>query len=80
MGNEKRCAKTQPMDDIDVDTTKQIGRTFRDAGDDYDRFLGRRMGQGSFPNRRPSAIAARLLQHGLSAGFALHLVVIYLGV
>ena len=33
------------MDHVDVVTTKQIGRTFRDAGDDYDRFLRRRMGR-----------------------------------
>jgi len=33
MGNEKRCAKTQPMDDVEVDTTKQIGRILRDTGD-----------------------------------------------
>ena len=48
MGNEKRCVKTQPMDDGDVDlaTTKQIGRILRDAGDNYDRLRGRKMGRG----------------------------------
>ena len=86
MGNEKYCVKTNPMDDVDVDvdiaTTKQIGRMLRDAGDDYDRLIDRRMGRGHFFNL--TSVCCRVLRQFsgwlwvqvgwrvfLSAGFAL---------